>query len=168
MTSQSSEPETVCHLIYSTEKPSNTTKLQLLGVQHRPDRLMRLDWSNELLVLVTLKVKSREDKLLGGEHVHGGGGKESSLCVTLLPFTAFIYLQREGWTYEGGGETREKLHVFLPCSATPSPGFQGGVKGGGKKADGGEPGNVKSDPLPYLLLLLLLHCHLAREPPTVI
>lgn len=105
---------------------------------------MKLDWSHQVLVLVSLKVKSRRQKLLGGEHVQGGGGEESSLCVALLPFTAFIYLQRGGWTY-GVGRGRGGLHVFLPCSATPSPGCQGGgkVEGGGRdgrrEADGGEP-----------------------------
>lgn len=60
---------------------------------------MKLDRSHQ--VLVSLKVKSRREKLLGGEHVQGGGGEESSLCVAPLPFTAFIYLQRGGWTYGG-------------------------------------------------------------------
>lgn len=102
---------------------------------------MKLDWYHQVLVLVSLKVKSRREKLLGGEHVQGGGGEESSLCVALLPFTAFIYMQRGGWTYGGGGG-EGGLHVFPPCSATPSPGCRGvggGRRDGRREADGGEP-----------------------------
>lgn len=75
---------------------------------------MKLDWSHQVLVLVSLKVKSRREKLLGGEHVQGGGGEESSLCVALLPFTAFIYLQRGGWTY-GGGRGRGGCMFSFPA-----------------------------------------------------
>lgn len=99
---------------------------------------MKLDWSHQLLVLVSLKVKSRREKLLGGEHVQGGGGEESSLCVALLPFTAFIYLQRGGWTYggEGGGRGAACFPSLLSHSVSRLPGGrkrwreEGGTEGG--------------------------------------
>lgn len=113
----------------------------------RAARHMKLDLSHQVLVLVSLKVKSRREKLLGGEHVQGGGGEESSLCVALLPFTAFIYLQRGGWTYGGrrwgrGGERGREGCMF---SFPAQPLRLQAARGEKKVEEGGREGGRQTE-----------------------
>lgn len=76
-----------------------------------------------------------------------GGEKEvknrPSVCSALWRFTAFIYLLRcskEAGRIEEREEEKERggLHVFLPGSATLSPGRWGGRGGEREKEEGGE------------------------------
>lgn len=99
------------------------------------------------------------------------GGEESSLCALsshLLPL--FICTEAGRMEGEGGEEEEGGLHVFLPGSATLSPGCWGERRRREARQTEGSAGDVKPDLLSSflpssLLLFLLQQCHLAREPP---
>lgn len=123
------------------------------------------------LGLVSLKVKSRKncwvDNICRVEEVKN----RPSVLLSSLLLPLFICSKEVG-RMEGGRERGGCMFSFpaQPLRLQAARGEETVERGegteGGRQTEESR-GNAKSDPLPYLLLLLL-HCHLAREPPTVI